>query len=101
MPVTEETLRAVVLEELGRREEARRSLQQALYLHPDFVLAHFAMGNLARSNGEDEQARRHFRNALTLLECFPPAEPLPESDGLTAGRLREIVTSLLAMEVAA
>jgi chemotaxis protein methyltransferase CheR len=94
-------LRAVVLEELGNREEARRSLQQALYLQPDFVLAHFALGNLARSNGEDEQARRHFRNTVTLLKCFPPEDILPESDGLTAGRLQEIVQSLITLEAAA
>ena len=38
------------------------------------------------------------RSALRLLRDQPPDEPLPESDGLTAGRLTEIITSLLAME---
>lgn len=89
-------LHAVILEELGNLEEARRSLQQALYLHPQFVLAHFALGNLARAAARPDEAKKHFSNALTLLNCFPPEDALPESDGLTAGRLKEIVSSLLA-----
>jgi chemotaxis protein methyltransferase CheR len=89
-------LRAVILEELGKPQEARRSLQQALYLHPGFVLAHFALGNLARRHGSAAEARRHFTNALALLQGYPREELLPESDGLTAGRLTDIVTSLVA-----
>jgi chemotaxis protein methyltransferase CheR len=86
-------LNAMVLQELGDREQARRSLQRALYLKPDFVLAHFALGNLAeRRSG---RVNPHFLNALELLRRMSPAEIIPESDGLTAGRLREIITALL------
>jgi chemotaxis protein methyltransferase CheR len=94
-------LRAMVLQELGRAAEARRSLQHALYLYPQLVLAHFALGNLARTGGQHQDARRHFNNALELLRGCAPEELLPESDGLTAGRLREILTTLLALEVVA
>jgi chemotaxis protein methyltransferase CheR len=94
-------LRAVVLQELGRRDEARQALQRAIYLQPELVLAHFALGNLARAAGLAAEANRHFTNALSLLRRCPADEPLPESDGLTAGRLEEIINSLLAMEAAA
>ena len=51
-----------------------------------------------RSQAGPEEARRHFSNALRLLAGRPPEEVLPESDGLTAGRLTEIIKSLLAVE---
>jgi len=91
-------LRAVILQELGEHDAARQALQRAVYLRPEQVLAHFALGNLARSAGSAAEAQRHFRNALRLLQSQPPEEPLPESDGLTAGRLTEIITSLVALE---
>lgn len=87
-------LRAVVLLEQGAPEEARRSLQRAVYLHHDFVLAHFALGNLARSGAKTVEAGRHFGNARQLLARLRPDDPLPESDGLTAGRLLETITAL-------
>lgn len=84
-------VRAAVLLELGQPHEARRSLQRSLYLESTFVLAHFALGHLARSCGQDAQAGKHFANALQLLGRLPPDEVLPESDGLTAGRLIETI----------
>ena len=90
-------LRAVVLLEHGRPDDARRSLQRALYLDPNFVLAHFALGNLARSRGKDDEAGRHFANALPLLARLLPDDLLPESDGLTAGRLTETITTVAAL----
>jgi chemotaxis protein methyltransferase CheR len=85
-------LNAMVLQELGDREQARRSLERAIYLEPDFALAHFALGNLA---GPGVRTYRHFQNALEALRQLPAAELVPESDGLTAGRLSEIITALL------
>jgi chemotaxis protein methyltransferase CheR len=87
-------LHAMILEELGERETARRSLNRAIYLTPDFALAHFALGNLARAQGGSD-ARRHFENALHLLRACPPDQPLPESDGMGAGRLMEIIATVL------
>ncbi|HZL45844.1 MAG TPA: CheR family methyltransferase [Opitutaceae bacterium] len=91
-------LRAVVLLERGDPEQARSSLQRALYLHPDFVLAHFTSGNLARSRGKAGEADKYFANALRLLRGHEPNDLLPESDGLTAGRLTEFITSMTTME---
>ncbi|MGB9092803.1 MAG: tetratricopeptide repeat protein [Gallionella sp.] len=70
---------------------------RAHYLDPDFVLAHFALGNLHQSQGRYREARRYFGNVLLLLRRnHLPDEILPEADGLTAGRLAEIAKSLLA-----
>ena len=71
-----------------------QSLKRALYLDPDFVLAHYALGNLCQSQGRHVEARRHFDNARASLRTHPPDEILPESDGLTAGRLAEMIESM-------
>jgi chemotaxis protein methyltransferase CheR len=90
-------LHAMILQEMGEREAARRSLHRAVYLQPDFALAHFALGNLARAELRSTEANRHYANALHLLRGCPPDELLPESDGMTAGRLAEIIATVLTL----
>jgi chemotaxis protein methyltransferase CheR len=89
-------MHAMILQEMGERQAARDSLHRAVYLQPDFALAHFALGNLARAEARTAQANKHFANALHLLRICPPDALLPESDGMSAGRLAEIITTLLA-----
>ncbi|BBP04874.1 protein-glutamate O-methyltransferase [Sulfuriferula plumbiphila] len=89
-------LLATIRQEQGQYDRAVQSLMRALYLDPDFVLAHFALGNLRLAQDRRREAERHFRNALALLHQRPRDEILPESDGLSAGRLVEIITSVLS-----
>ncbi|HZV98176.1 MAG TPA: tetratricopeptide repeat protein, partial [Methylophilaceae bacterium] len=91
-------LRAAILLEQGDAAQASKSLKQAIYLDPDFVLAHFALGNLARSNGSKTEAGKHYANALRLLRNYQAHDRVPESDGLAAGGLNEYITSLITME---
>ncbi|MFA7346682.1 MAG: CheR family methyltransferase [Desulfurivibrionaceae bacterium] len=84
-------LRAMILQEQGAADEAVVSLKRALYLDQDLVLAHFSLGNLALRQGKMKEARKHFANTLSLLDRYDPADILPESEGLSAGRLREIM----------
>jgi len=87
-------LLAVIQEEQGQHDNAAQSFMRALYLDPGFVLAHYALGNLRQSQGRRREAQRHFDNALASLRTHPPDDILPESDGLTAGRLAEIIVSM-------
>jgi chemotaxis protein methyltransferase CheR len=93
-------LYATILEELARPEDAVKALTSALFLDPDLALAHFLNGNIARRAGRAAEAERHFQKTLVALETRPADEILPESEGMTAGKLAEIVKSLLEMEVA-
>ena len=93
-------LRASILQEQGNLYEAAPAFKRALYLDQDFVLAHFALGNLARSQGKVAEADKHFENALALARGHRPEDLLPESEGLTAGRLAEIITALREAEAA-
>ena len=89
-------LRAAILQEQDAVAEAALSLRKAIYLDQDFIMAHFALGNLALRQGNARGARKHFDNVLALLDSYQPDEPLPESEGITAGRLKEIVFSTIA-----
>ncbi len=87
-------LLATVLLEKGDKDEAERALRQALYLDPRFVYAHFTMGNLARSLGKAQAAAKHFHNARDLLQGCDAGEVLPDSEGMTAGRMSGMIRSL-------
>jgi len=89
-------LLGTIQQEQGQTEAARRSLMRALYLDPGFVLAHFALGHVESSQGRPREAKRHFMNTLAMLQRHPRGELLAESEGLTAERLTEIVTSVLS-----
>lgn len=89
-------LHATIAQELGDVEAARRSLQRSIYLQPDFALGHFALGNLARKESRQRESIRHFENALDVVRDLAPEMLLPESDGLTAGRLAELIAALLS-----
>ncbi|MDE2155246.1 MAG: tetratricopeptide repeat protein [Xanthomonadaceae bacterium] len=94
-PASQYLLATIRLEQ-GQSDAAVQSLLRTLYLDPDFVLAHFALGSVCLSQSRHREAQRHFDNALTLLRAHPYDEPLPESERLTAGRLAQIIGSLRA-----
>jgi len=89
-------LLATIQQERGHSEAVVQSLRRALYLDPNFVLAYFALANLRLAQGQRPEAERHFEVARTLLQTQSAEEILPESEGLTAGRLGEIITSILS-----
>ena len=85
----------VILQELGRLDEAAASLERSLYLDPSLPMAHFSLGLMARRKGNESAAQRHFTRLLTVLDHIDGDEPVPLSEGLSAARLRELVESLL------
>lgn len=91
-------LHAMILQEQGVMEETGASLKRALYLDPDFVLAYFALGNLALRHQRAKEAAKQFTTALSLLQRYRDDEVLPLSDGLAAGRLRAMIQSTMSME---
>jgi chemotaxis protein methyltransferase CheR len=90
-------LHAMVLQEQGAVDGAIASLKRALYLDQDLVLAHFSLANLALRQGKNNEARKHFGNCLELLGRHSQDDILPESEGITAGRLTEIIRSMEIM----
>ena len=88
-------LLATIMQEQGDPQGAQWSLRQALYADPDFVLAHFSLGHSMLRLGKKRDGERHLRNALSLLQEHEREETIPESDGTTVGRLRDMISGLL------
>jgi chemotaxis protein methyltransferase CheR len=84
-------LLATIRHEQGRIDDAVVALKRSLYLDPDFVLPYFLLGNIRHQQGERRESTRHFRNALALLKSYREDEIVPDSEGMTAGRLSEII----------
>jgi chemotaxis protein methyltransferase CheR len=88
-------LLATILEEQGDPQGAQRSLRQALYAEQDFILAHFSLGHSMLRLGNKRDGEQHLRIALSLLQGREPMETIPESDGTTVARLKEMINGSL------
>jgi chemotaxis protein methyltransferase CheR len=87
-------LYATICHELGRNEEAIATMGRVLYLDQDFILAHHALGGLCRQLGKSKESKRHFAIALEILSSKGKDEIVPESGGITCGRLMESIEAI-------
>ena len=82
---------ALILEQMGRLDEAERSLRRAVYLDRRFVLAHYHLGLLLRRDGgQPRAARQSFGNVLALLAGMDDAHMFEHGDGILAADLRAL-----------
>jgi chemotaxis protein methyltransferase CheR len=86
-------LRGTILQEQGAMPEALIAFRQTVYADPQFVLGHFALAHLALSGGRLRESEKHFENVLLLLAHFGSEDIVPESEGLSAGCLRQMIAS--------
>ncbi|HYE42361.1 MAG TPA: tetratricopeptide repeat protein, partial [Caulobacteraceae bacterium] len=70
------TVLGFCLSRMGRREEARRALDQALTARPDFAPAWHHRGVLQQDGGDVAAAARDFERAVALDPTY--VEPLAE-----------------------
>ena len=89
-------LRAVLLVELGRDEEAIQAARCAIYLDRSLAIAHFILGSLLERRGDRAGAWRAYRNARDLCRAGPAEEIVRLTDGEPAGRLAAAAEARLA-----
>jgi chemotaxis protein methyltransferase CheR len=53
------------------------------------------MGNLLTKTGNLLGANKNYTNAISILDKLDDEEKIPESEGMTAGRLKEIIKGSL------
>ncbi|MPZ47145.1 MAG: hypothetical protein GEV05_28040 [Betaproteobacteria bacterium] len=87
-------LRAVILRERGETEAAAAALQRALYLDPEFIMAHLTLGHLRVVQGRRQEALRHFAAAHDYASRLRPEESVAYSEGVNAGRFVQLVTAV-------
>jgi chemotaxis protein methyltransferase CheR len=84
-------LYATILQEHNQLNEAVTSLKHAIYLDPNFVLSYYSLGNLFLKLGNLPGAKKCYKNILSILDKCGLDEILPDSEGLTTGRFKEII----------
>lgn len=84
-------LRASILQELNKSHEAIKSLKQAIFIDPNYIIGHLTLGNIFKQQGNFKNAKRHFINALELLNTVPNDELSVEYDGFTVKYIKEII----------
>ncbi len=92
-------LLALIRIEQQRIGEAIIILRQALYLEPDFVVAHYTLANLYHRGGKETETERHLRIALQILQTVQAGTELPESEGISAGKMSEMIASINAQRI--
>lgn len=89
-------LMATILMEQGLFKESVDALKKTLYLDPRFVLAYYMLAGISARLGDADGAARNKKNTIELLAEYDPEEPLPDSDGMTAGRLAQLAAAMTA-----
>jgi chemotaxis protein methyltransferase CheR len=91
-------LQANILQEIGNTGEAAAALKRALYLDQDSIVAHFALGHLMQRQGRYREAEKHLDLARSLLQAYGKDEVPPEAEGMSAGRLLEMISAMQGVE---
>jgi chemotaxis protein methyltransferase CheR len=89
-------LRAVLLVDLGRDEEAVQAARRALYLDRSLAIVHFTLGSLLERRGDRAGACRAYRNARDLCRTSSAGDVVRLTDGEPAGRLAAAADGRLA-----
>lgn len=84
-------LHGLILQEQGHTDDALEELRRAVYLDPTLALARFALAALFAATGQAARAAREFDTLTHLLNDRDRDALLDEGDGVTVGRLVELV----------
>jgi chemotaxis protein methyltransferase CheR len=90
-------LHGTLLLGVGKTTAAARAVRRALYLDRSLAAAHCALGAILEQGGDEEGARRAYRNARDLCAARPADEEVPLADGESAGRLAEAAQARLEL----
>lgn len=83
-------LTGLIAEEEDREQDAITAFRRCIYLAPTWPLGYYALGRALATSGRRGASRRAFDSAERLLSLSSPDEEVPDSDGLTNGRLLEL-----------
>jgi chemotaxis protein methyltransferase CheR len=86
---------ASLLNERQESEPAEICLKRSIYLNHTHILSHLMLGDIYLKAGKRDLAIRHYENVLKIVHHSDENEIVPESDGLTVGRIKEFTQSLL------
>lgn len=88
-------LYATILIEQNQWEMAEKMLTKTLYLNPENPAANLDMANTLKKMNKKQTAKKYFENTLALIDSIDDDEIVPELDGVTAGRLRQMIKTMI------
>jgi chemotaxis protein methyltransferase CheR len=84
-------LKGLILIEQNRLDDALNALRACVFADRSFALGHYTLSGAFARLGQAARARKALENAAGLLSDVAPETELEDGDGLTAGRLLEMV----------
>jgi chemotaxis protein methyltransferase CheR len=84
-------LHGLILQEQKRPADALDALRRAVYLDPRLALGRFSLAVLFASTGQPARAEKELDTLTALLGARDREELLDDGDGVTVGRLLELV----------
>ncbi len=82
---------ALVLQHQEELDQAIEMMKKVVYIDRHYILGHFGLADLYRSNDQLPHALKSLDNARRLLEGCADNEFIPGSGGITVGSLREAI----------
>ncbi|NMB90884.1 MAG: hypothetical protein GYA17_21185 [Chloroflexi bacterium] len=86
-------LKGLVLQELGHLEQSLEALRSCLYADPEFLLGYFNLAGVYQRLAQPRRAIKALQNLEAMLAGRDRQDSIPEGDGLTVGRLSELVSA--------
>nr|WP_320049603.1 CheR family methyltransferase [uncultured Desulfuromonas sp.] len=81
-------LYGVIALERQEHDQARHSLERALYLDDNYIMAQLTMAMLQGQSGDKDQQKKSFERIHLLLDRLAEDAIIPDSGGMTATHLR-------------
>lgn len=88
-------LYATILAEKGDIEGSAEYYKKCIYLQPTHILANYMLANLYVELGKKELSLKYFRTALKEARKIDSAKEIPESGGMSAARVVEILEQIV------
>ena len=63
----------VILNDLGKSQEAEKSTRKAIEIKPDYAMAHMNLGNILRDLGQLQEAELSYRKAIEIKPDYAEA----------------------------
>ncbi len=89
---------ALVALESGDKDSALARLHAVIVEAPDNAMAHYLVGSILESRGEDEAAEQYYRQSLVALGETDAARPVPCGGGITVGELVNVLARVLHLQ---
>ncbi len=90
--------KSLTLANMGKLAEAERCCKEAVNTEKLRPEHHYLLATIYQEQGRLRESAKSFRNAQFLLLSMKSDEILPYAEGMTAGRLLEVVRSMIKKE---